>query len=617
MSEFLSLESLYGYLEEHAFDYKYSHQIADLFQKLRDRMHEQKMMDEETKAQWEVDFFNFWLDEGEIKPMVTYRDAEGEEISYPSLDGFDDSTYDYLTRRLNSTANPLLRSRYAHILWHSPKKHGKYAQIAVDAYLDMIKLFEKKDNESPDELYGLNVLNASRAALILSLQVGDDGRTKAAKSEVSRLIFYFNPKSSSAFRLRADLINMMVNNRRVFSKEDFKGLEELCSRIAGELENSHQSIMMLELGEKIDSILETETMIWKKRIAQCYEAMMTSNMETNKLVAITFCQDALKYYRLIDDTLKIDELEKIYGELKSSAELKEFQCEINLGNYIEECTKKARDIAKYLSEDIIALLSANENLFPRFNEMKTLAEKHMKEYALQNLLPTEILDERGHNVQYFSSEEEKTYYRTLQEYRLSLETQYLPLINAVFLEAQKEGKMNLGSMMRYFRTQSWFGKKLRIKIQNRDIEYDWTDLIAPSLFEYFKQIQLMFRSRQSPDLVSCIDSLTLKVEGLLRDLCEHHGITTFFQTQDNERRIVYREKDLNALFHEQKLKDLLGEDDLLLFKFVLVEKAGYNLRHRIAHSLMFHAEYSLSLMNLLVVIVLRLGRLDLWKEKDG
>ena len=58
LAELLDFESLYKHLEEKATDYNY-HEISVLFQKIRDKMHVAGDTDSETRAQWEMDFFNF------------------------------------------------------------------------------------------------------------------------------------------------------------------------------------------------------------------------------------------------------------------------------------------------------------------------------------------------------------------------------------------------------------------------------------------------------------------------------------------------------------------------------------------------------------------------------
>jgi len=53
------LYPIWEFLEINATDYKYSHQIGNLFQKLRDLKHKENKSNEAEKAQWEVDFYNY------------------------------------------------------------------------------------------------------------------------------------------------------------------------------------------------------------------------------------------------------------------------------------------------------------------------------------------------------------------------------------------------------------------------------------------------------------------------------------------------------------------------------------------------------------------------------
>ena len=602
-------KSLYAHLEERAIDYKYLHQIASLFQRIRDDMHRQQNSEEERKAQWEMDVFNFSIEENVVQPLFTGTNAEGKEIKYPSYDNFSDATYDYIDWRLDETKNPLLKARYAHILWLSPKKHGKYAQMAIDAYLELTKCYEQKDKEQPEEHFGLAVLNAMKNAFFLALNIKDGGRLDASKAEVKRLVVDFNPKSSSLFALRANLIGLMIKEKDAFSKEDFNGINELCLSFAKGLPDSHRSIAMLELGEKVEQKVGMTTCNWRQLIAETWEKMMNAHMK-NKLVAITFCQNALSCYKQTKNSQKIEELEKTYTELKDSAEFKEFKVELNLEDHIKKCEENAKKIVQHSSEDILKFLISERKLLPTYKETRKFAEELLKEHPLQSIFPIQIIDERGHNVQHFTSKEEIEEYQTLNQYQMYLETQYLPLINMIIIEAIKEKKITLSILLEFLEKYSWYGKTIEKKIQNQKVKHNWLSLIAPSLLEFSNQMEYFLSSGKYPNLILCVDSLVLKIEGLIRDLCTYSGMTTFYQTTDKQGRDIYLEKDLNALLHDEKMIELMGEDDLFLFKFVLVEKAGYNLRHKIAHSLMYFGEYQIKYANLLFLMLLRLGKFD-------
>jgi hypothetical protein len=170
LAELLDLDNLYKHLEEKAIHYKYR-DIANLFQKIRDKMHVEKKADLEAIAQLEMNVFNFSVSQNVVSPSWTFPDSEGKLVSHPTYDDFVPASYDYIIRRFDSTSNPMLKARYAHVLWFSPKKHGKYALLAIDGYLELIKLYELKDKENPQKHFGFDVLNAIENALLLSRNI--------------------------------------------------------------------------------------------------------------------------------------------------------------------------------------------------------------------------------------------------------------------------------------------------------------------------------------------------------------------------------------------------------------------------------------------------------------
>lgn len=610
MAEILELETLYKHLEENAINYNYR-EIANLFQKIHDKMHTEGKTDIETKAQWEMDFFNFSIVKNVISPMWTLPDKEGKMVSYPRLDNFSEATYDYLVNRSESVNNPLLKARYAHILWFSPRKHGKYAMVGTDCYLETAKLLEVKEKQSSESHTGLDIILTIENAFYLAKNIGDKGKIESVKSEIKRSIFNFNLKSRRLVRLRVDLINLMVEEKTIFVTDDLNGLSDLCLALSKELSDTHQAITFLQLGEKIEQRTKKQDANWQNLIGQSYEKMMNASIANNKHVAIGFCQSAIESYKQSKNTGKVEELEKIYAKLKNELHFKEIEVKIDLAKYVEECRTKASSIAqKYSGEQIVEILMADKNLIPEYSAILDLTKKLLAEHPLQRIFPTILYDEQGHVAQHFGTPEEIEFYHLLHQYRMSLENFNIPFIYLIIKEAFMQKKLTYSILMEFFTKRSWFGKTFTRSIQNQPIPYNWLYLLAPSLFEYFRQMDYHYTTGDYPHLVLCMDSLTPKIEGLLRDLLLYSGVTTFYSIQDKSHRTIYREKDINALLHEEKVKDLFNADDLLLFRFVLVEKAGYNLRHKVAHSLILREEYSIHNVNLLLMILLRLARYD-------
>ena len=617
MENLNNFKSIYEHLEESAVNNIYLNQIGEIFKILRDLKQREENKGDAEKAQWELDFFSFVITDNKLSPKFSTTNEKGEVIEFPSLNRFDERAYAYLIERSNISRNPLIKARYSHLLWLSPKKHLKYAKIAVDSYLELIKIYEKKDLEKPEEHYGLDVISAIRNAFYIGRQV----KYKLAdiNNEMTKLIKKFNMKSSSAFVMRFDLIDLMLSEKRIFPNDELVGIEGICwdlSKLDVERGNIHGAIRLLELGEKIDTRLNKKSKNWRQTIAELYETLTNQTGKNNNLAALSFCQQALENYKIIKDESKISEMEKKYTELRESMKLAEFKQEIDLSEHIKQCREIASELTKDDPEEIIKKLMVSKQLLPGYKDMERIADDIGKEHVIQKLFSKVVMDHRGHPAQHFTDDSEEKYYGILSQYQIYLRISKIPLIREIFFSAIRNNKLNTEALLEFLVKHSWYSKNISKKLgEGRKITYNWLNLLAPSIHDYFLEMERYFlEAATRPNMVLPIDSLTLKIEGLLRDMCEFSGVATFYQTKDNKGRGIVREKDLHALLYEDKIKELFDEDDLLFFRFLLVEQAGLNLRHRVAHSLLYFQEYSIDLMHLLILALLRIGKYDFVKE---
>ena len=554
------------------------------------------------------------LTEGKLKPTFTGTDGKGEPFEFPDIKSFDDKTYDYLESRLEKSINPVTRERYANILWNSPRKHTKYAAIAVDAYLQLIPMYEASDKASPNEHLGLDVLNTMKNVYFVSKQA--NYKVAEIRALLKKLVHDFNPASSSSFALRFQLITLMLKEK--FSKEDIQDVPKICWDLFNSLAkagNLHGGIDLLELGEKAESRIGSETHNWRREVALTYETLMAQAEKEDNSASVTFAQRALENFKLAKDDAKVAELEAKFSQLKISIKLAEFSTEIDLADHIKRCQSIAEKISGEPPNEIVKILMLDKNLLPKYDELEKLAGETAKVAVFQHLVPTEIIDQSGNVAQHFTDEDEKKHFELLQEFTFELQLDKFHLINEIFIACIRAEKLSTEAVLSYLQANSWFGKTIQRQAPNgKTVEYNWINLLAPSIHEFFLQFNYaLVKSTLKPNLVLPIDSLTLKLEGLLRDLCRFSGMTTFYMTKDSKGRSISREKDVHALLYEENVAELFDKDDLLFFKFLLVEKAGLNLRHRIAHSLMMFQEYDLSQMYLLLLALLRLGKYDFVK----
>jgi len=130
--------------------------------------------------------------------------------------------------------------------------------------------------------------------------------------------------------------------------------------------------------------------------------------------------------------------------------------------------------------------------------------------------------------------------------------------------------------------------------------------ILPGIKNFFDELDKAIKDESyRPDLTLCSDSMGTKIEMILRFICKKMDIPTFNYTE-HKGHILTDEKTLGMLI--SNLDDVLPANDMILIKYLLNEKAGLNLRNRIAHGLMDSDEYNPSVPLTLLMIILRLSQ---------
>jgi hypothetical protein len=254
-------------------------------------------------------------------------------------------------------------------------------------------------------------------------------------------------------------------------------------------------------------------------------------------------------------------------------------------------------------------------ILPDIGKTQDLVNNLKKESVVMNIFSTQLLDSNLNTADHFVTDEEKNHFQLLSQYRLSIEMEKGPLINAVIFEAMKRNPSFFRETIAYLNQNSWYGKELRRQRGENVVKFTWLSVIAPALNDYMAELQKLISGHISVNPVLALDSLTLKVEGLIRDLCHLKKISTTYFKEGKNGKQLSEEADLAYLLGKKELEDLISKEDLFFFKFLLTEKAGYNLRHEIAHSLMVYQQYSITFINLLFVVILRLGKYNLTSSK--
>ena len=605
MSDFENLEILLSHLEGHAIEYVNGsglYGIRSLSETLYDQKKAEGQNTEAERSLWELWTFG-----------LVFTDGDLENWCFHVIARFDERAYTYVRARCLSTKNPFLAAQYAHTLWHGPTKDIGHARRAIDSYLEIVRLCECEDKKSPSGEKGFALTAAARNAYGLAVRTGY--RLPDTKAEVLRLIEGFNFASGWSVRLRQVLIPVVLKDKKHFGKAELSGLSEICWRLANSSMKSqredqfHDAKDLVNLGQKVDQRVGRTSRNWDLQRAKCFERIMRMRSPGDCATA-EFCLDAIQNYRKAGKEEKAKALEAQYGSLAGSVQFAHVRTRVDMTGTMLEAHARSEKVVTLNPREVVDFLAHQTDLLPRYDNIK----RAISEGAVDPLLmdaPSATIDGAGHLTERCNTAKEREKRETLRLFGQQLGIRYLPIIHEVIVRTIAAERLSIDTLRKYLQQRSWLGKDIDAQSPTRGkYRYRWWDLLEPSLIGYFGKTKQWLADRSHvPNMILEIDSLTLKFEGMLRDLLQRDGVPTFRRKRQDHS--LTEERYIGDLLYTDAIERLLGQDDLLFFRFLLSEDSGYDLRNAIAHCQLLAGDYCIHYMHLLFLALLRLSRYDL------
>ena len=172
--------------------------------------------------------------------------------------------------------------------------------------------------------------------------------------------------------------------------------------------------------------------------------------------------------------------------------------------------------------------------------------------------------------------------------------------------------------MEYFRT-TWYGDIITKALPDKQkLKYQWLEHIKEPIISYFeKQRKYAYNSYFRLTYINEVDSLILKIEGILRDLIDFTQIDNFtvrkFVNDVNGRQVSYW-KSLNELLWDNNISQILSENDVWFMRYFLTDYL--NTRNNIAHCLVlnpYQEEYYYGFQWILIILL----RLSLYIKRKN
>lgn len=540
----------------------------------------------------EIKCFEFFFQNGELKPTMESIDKSGNRICYPDLSAFTDGELTYLKNRLTSHLHEFPKSRYAHLLWLRTK-HNDYGRIAVDCYKELTSIYFDASIKG-EELFHkfcstLQCYHRISIAVKYNLQECKD----------SLLGWLRNGHVPVTWK---DNILDIILESSLFKQADLNGLTSLIlSFYDGQVDNYFVNEKYL----KSCLILSQKENVSNSKIYNLLgenEMSLANKREDDEsgMILISCYQKAAYYFRMAHNDTRYEEVSSLYTQQKSKLKLSLFQHEFS-----PEDVKIMNDEQNAIVDRILSTTEGHPLWHLVYGKGLIMGEKKLEDDARRDMKNSFMYFA---NMQVYDlnnnaktlSEDDKLNHQKFQNYIFHLQLSTIPIIEKLLYKGIKTGTLTKENIIGFFNS-SWLASPLEGFTSDETPEtFSWVELLSPGLFDVLSQLEAQIHDKNfKPNFTLSIDSLSIKIEGIIRDLARLSG-KTVTKIKEGESS----EMNLEELLREEEIKKLFTEEDILLWRYLLT-KQGWNIRNNIAHAFYRPGDYSRGKAILLFLTMLR------------
>lgn len=536
------------------------------------------------------------------------KDENGneQEFGWPDTSGYGAAEYTYIKSRFEAVSNLYIKSEYGFFLYLK-KQAGRPEEVAslVRVFFELSHYYFALEATATDyKHYVLHSVQTLAIAFRIAVSRQRDVVVAKFLDPIASYIFEIQQRwdatRTGTPMLFGTFTSLVAEQPSLFQRNnilvDF--LEKNKQAIATLSSTYRYGAMELaQASSQLAKQTKLDTRPWQLLVAEQYEHLAQEAIDNQNAAAVSFTQQALRIYQELGDTQKVSSLEISYQQLRTKFSLNTVRTEIPADESRARLESIMKEIAERTEDELITIIALSP-MFPSVQNVRDYALTAEKMFS--DLFSTTIEDKHGNPVQTFATEEEKQEFRVLNAYGFLGQVATQTLVK-LMLEAYKAGKLTLNGIRRRI-AGSWLGQPRLEQEHGNQVETQPLKLIDSGVRVLFHELD-RWRNGETdePDFIAATDSLVLKVEYILRYMCSILGIPTFRPKKDG----IVHEKLIDELL--RSLDDSLDVDDAFLIRFYLQEKAGQNLRNRVAHGLMDDTEYGVENVFLVLCIILKLA----------
>jgi len=489
-------------------------------------------------------------------PFMTFNDKEKGYVEFPSIKEITPSIIKYWEKRAIESKNPLLKTRYADLVWDfSEKIKGAKPDYKVDVVVieNSIEIANKDLHK-----YQVSVITKLRRALSLALSLNDKEIIRKVKDAI---IAYENKVAEDdklgSWGFSFDLLLKNKNVQLTPEEKDriIRDLEKRLERLSKSSDYNFWAAesVALRLADYYNIIKKKED---AKRVILTYGKIVKAavSIQPSAQVAIEWLEKlyhTYMQYGLKDATDEISiEMRKLGA--KADSELKTIKA---------SATIPTEEIEKFINALIdgdlkTALARITVHYIPKKGEAIKQLDDLSKKASIQFLFTRKIQDSAGRIVATVGPLEDDFDGHVISQIaeNMSLSSIFLrDTIKALICKFDLEAE----TIVDYLYESPIFEENRRA-------------FIAKGIEKYLNR-----------NYIVALHILIPQIEALIRNLEEKTGGVVL----KSARSGGFNYRTLDDMLWDENIRGVLGEDATLYFRVLLVDPRGWNLRNNICHGI--------------------------------
>ncbi len=485
---------------------------------------------------------------------------------------------EYWGRRFLDCSHPLLKLRYADLIWEFSKGDINKS-IKADVAREIIKctkeiIDENLIHESSSVTEKVSKIGLLRRALYISKCLKDHSLEEAVIKIGIKL--HDQIKMEDGLLSKTFAFDLFLNQKTNISPNDEKILVNDLEKYFNDccLSNDFDFFDILNTSEILSAYFKRTNNSAKKDeiLRNAVFALEKISSKFEPLIAVEYLK---KIHRIFGELGDANEADRVLIKIRDLSpavldSLKPVGTEFQITQKeIDQLLKAVivDDLEKTINNLIIYFLPRKKKIFEL---LKDLAQDH----PLLFLMPKKIVDKEGLTVAYIGSLNDDLDGNIIYEISRNLQMNRIYL-KFIFDELNKKHFKIIDDYMRLITTSPLFPKDSHV-------------FIKEALKDYLEKKYI-----QSSHV------LIPQIEAALRRLAKKIGIVTI----KFNRNGGYDYKILHELLRDSQLVEFLGEDVCNFLNVLLTEKRGLNWRNDMFHGLMEENEINEVMMNYLLMVV--------------